>query len=47
MEDTNFNQNASAGFIEHYTFQMKLAPQRHNRALRAVGGRYSSNYYRR
>ncbi len=39
MEDTSFNQNASAGFIEHYTFQMKLAQRRQRTALLAVGGR--------
>jgi argininosuccinate synthase len=40
MEDDNqFNQNASAGFIEHYTFQMKLAQRRQRTALLAVGGR--------
>lgn len=39
MEDQSFNQNASAGFIEHYTFQMKLAQRRQRRALLAIGGR--------
>ncbi len=40
MEDAGqFNQNASAGFIEHYTFQMKLAQRRQRTALLAVGGR--------
>lgn len=39
MEDNSFNQNASAGFIEHYTFQMKLAQRRQRTALLAVGGR--------
>ncbi len=34
-----FNQNASAGFIEHYTLQMKLAQRRRRTALLAVGGR--------
>ncbi|HVX56199.1 MAG TPA: argininosuccinate synthase [Candidatus Saccharimonadales bacterium] len=34
-----FNQNASAGFIEHYTLQMKLAQQRRRTALLAIGGR--------
>jgi argininosuccinate synthase len=34
-----FNQNASAGFIEHYTLQMKLAQRRQRTALLAVGGR--------
>ena len=35
----SFNQNASAGFIEHYTLQMKLAQRRRRTALLAVGGR--------
>lgn len=39
MEDNSFNQNASAGFIEHYTFQMKLAQRRQRTVLLAVGGR--------
>jgi argininosuccinate synthase len=40
MEDGNsFNQNSSAGFIEHYTLQMKLAQRRQRTALLAVGGR--------
>lgn len=40
MEDGNmFNQNSSAGFIEHYTLQMKLAQRRQRTALVAVGGR--------
>lgn len=39
MEDYSFNQNASAGFIEHYTFQMKLAQRRQRTALLSVGGR--------
>lgn len=34
-----FNQNASAGFIEHYTLQMKLAQRRRRTALLAIGGR--------
>jgi argininosuccinate synthase len=34
-----FNQNSSAGFIEHYTLQMKLAQRRQRTALLAVGGR--------
>jgi argininosuccinate synthase len=37
--DHFFNQNASAGFIEHYTMQMKLAQRRRRTALLAVGGR--------
>jgi argininosuccinate synthase len=40
MEDgSHFNQNASAGFIEHYTLQMKLAQRRKRTALLAIGGR--------
>lgn len=40
MEDGSlFNQNSSAGFIEHYTLQMKLAQRRQRTALLAVGGR--------
>ena len=39
MKDDHFNQNASAGFIEHYTLQMKLAQRRERRALIAIGGR--------
>lgn len=39
MKDDHFNQNASAGFIEHYTLQMKLAQRRQRRALLAIGGR--------
>lgn len=40
MEDGNiFNQNSSAGFIEHYTLQMKMAQRRQRTALLAVGGR--------
>jgi argininosuccinate synthase len=39
MKDTYFNQNASAGFIEHYTLQMKLAQRRQRTALVAIGGR--------
>ncbi len=40
MEDGNmFNQNSSAGFIEHYTLQMKLAQRRQRTALLAIGGR--------
>ncbi len=34
-----FNQNASAGFIELYTLQMKLAQRRRRTALLAIGGR--------
>lgn len=39
MKDDHFNQNASAGFIEHYTLPMKLAQRRERRALLAIGGR--------
>ncbi len=39
MEGDYFNQNASAGFIEHYTLQMKLAQRRRRTALLAIGGR--------
>jgi len=39
MKDDHFNQNASAGFIEHYTLQMKLAQRRERRVLIAIGGR--------
>jgi len=40
MKDNNqFNQNASAGFIEHYTFQIKLPQRRRRTALLAIGGR--------
>lgn len=39
MKDDHFNQNASAGFIEHYTLQMKLAQRRKRTALLAIGGR--------
>jgi argininosuccinate synthase len=34
-----FNQNASAGFIEHYTMQMKLAQRRRRTVLLTIGGR--------
>jgi argininosuccinate synthase len=39
MKSSLFNQNASAGFIEHYTLQMKLAQRRTRTALLSVGGR--------
>jgi argininosuccinate synthase len=39
MKDDHFNQNASAGFIEHYTLQMKLAQRRQRTALLSIGGR--------
>ncbi len=35
----NFNQNASAGFIEHYTAQMRMAQTRQRTALLSIGGR--------
>ena len=34
-----FNQRTSAGFIEHYTLQMRLAQRRQHTALVAIGGR--------
>jgi argininosuccinate synthase len=39
MKDDHFNQNASAGFIEHYTLQMKLAQRRQRTALLSIGSR--------
>lgn len=40
MEPTDhFNQNASAGFIEHYTSQMVKAQQREHTALISIGKR--------
>jgi argininosuccinate synthase len=40
MEDENtINQNSSAGFIEQYTLQMKLAQHRQSTAFLAIGGR--------
>jgi argininosuccinate synthase len=39
MKSSLFNQNASAGFIEHYTLQMKLAQRRTRTALLSIGGR--------
>lgn len=39
MKSSLFNQNASAGFIEHYTLQMKLSKRRQHTALLAIGGR--------
>lgn len=38
-KNDNFNQNASAGFIEHYTMQMRLAKRRQHTALLSIGGR--------
>lgn len=39
MGGNYFNQNASAGFIEHYTLQMKLAQRRQRTVLLSIGGR--------
>jgi len=39
MAGDYFNVNASAGFIEHYTLQMKMAQRRQRTALLAIGGR--------
>jgi vacuolar-type H+-ATPase subunit F/Vma7 len=40
MADGNlFNQNSSAGFIEHYSLQMKLAQTRQRTVLLSVGTR--------
>ena len=39
MSSTAFNQNASAGFIELYTLQMKLAQRSERTALLSIGGR--------
>ncbi len=39
MKSDHFNQNASAGFIEHYTMQMRLSQRRKRTALLAIGGR--------
>jgi argininosuccinate synthase len=39
MVSEGLNQNASAGFIEHFSLQMKLAQRRAHTALLAVGGR--------
>ena len=39
MKSSSFNQNASAGFIEHYTLQMKLSQRRQRTVLLAIGGR--------
>ncbi len=39
MASTAFNQNASAGFIEIYTLQMKLARRSEKTALVTIGGR--------
>jgi len=39
MVSEGLNQNASAGFIEHFSLQMKLAQRRQHTALLAIGGR--------
>lgn len=39
MVSEGLNQNASAGFIEHFSLQMKLAQRRQRTALLAIGGR--------
>lgn len=39
MVSEGLNQNASAGFIEHFSLQMKLAQRRQHTALVAIGGR--------
>ena len=39
MKSTDFNQNASPGFIELYTLQMKLSQQRERTVLLSVGRR--------
>jgi argininosuccinate synthase len=39
MVSEGLNQNASAGFIEHFSLQMKLAQRRTRTALLAIGGR--------
>jgi argininosuccinate synthase len=39
MKSDQFNVNASPGFIEHYTLQMKLAQRRKRTVLLAIGGR--------
>ncbi len=39
MVSEGLNQNASAGFIEHYSLAMKLAQRRQRTALLAIGGR--------
>lgn len=39
MVSEGLNQNASAGFIEHYTLPMKLAQRRQRTALLAIGSR--------
>ncbi|MDP4010827.1 MAG: argininosuccinate synthase, partial [Candidatus Roizmanbacteria bacterium] len=39
MASTDFNQNASAGFIELYTLQMRLAQRSEKTALLSIGSR--------
>jgi argininosuccinate synthase len=39
MKGDDFNVNASPGFIEHYTLQMKLAQRRQRTALLSIGRR--------
>lgn len=39
MVSEGLNQNASAGFIEHYSLAMKLAQRRQRTALLSIGGR--------
>lgn len=39
MAETSFNQNASAGFIELYTLQMRLAQRAEKTALLSIGKR--------
>jgi argininosuccinate synthase len=38
MTGDKFNQNASAGFIEHYSMQMRLSQRRRRTALLSIGG---------
>jgi argininosuccinate synthase len=37
MKSNDFNQNASPGFIEHYTLQMKLSQRKEHTALLSIG----------
>jgi argininosuccinate synthase len=39
MVSEGLNQNASAGFIEHFSLQMKLAQRRQRTALLSIGNR--------
>lgn len=43
MAEKTFNQNASAGFIELYTLQMRLAQRREKTVLLSVGSRQNKN----